>query len=351
MYFLLSGCENPDILSIIYFVKKLIDIACILLPIGLIVFITIDIVKMILAGDDKEVKTNQKMLINRIIFAVAIFFVPTIVTVVMNTLKVANINIDYNSCIANATPEIIAAQREIQEIEDQEFASNIKDNISNSGSNNNSNGNSSNNNNSSNNGSGGKNNDGKGAGGKENNSSVYSSLADEMISVASKEVGYSVIKNDNKYGKELGRNNVSWCGIFVTWVAKRTTVNNTNLYNDVINKEVPIANFASATNSIYTFSESKNLHFYYSNSYGGDYTPKKGDYIYFKWKDKGRWNKKITKGMHLSPGGHVGIVEYVSDGYVHTIEGNYVVKGKHTVSKAKYKLSNDSIIGYGSWYK
>ena len=114
---------------------------------------------------------------------------------------------------------------------------------------------------------------------------------------------------------------------------------------EVIQKEKPISNFASALGSIYNFHTNSNLQFYYSKHYGGNYTPKKGDYIYFNWGNN--WNKNIYNGMFIA-NSHIGIVEYTSNGVVHTIEGN---SGNDTVIKGSYQLTNPSIMGYGSWYK
>ena len=48
MYFLLSGCQNPDVLSVIYLAKKILNLATTLIPIGVILFITIDIFKIVI---------------------------------------------------------------------------------------------------------------------------------------------------------------------------------------------------------------------------------------------------------------------------------------------------------------
>lgn len=95
MYFLVNTCENPNILRLLYFVNKLLDLVFILLPIGLIIFITIDIVKAI-TGDEKTSKSTNKSIISRLIFAVMLFFVPTIVTLVTNLLDNVGLSISYN---------------------------------------------------------------------------------------------------------------------------------------------------------------------------------------------------------------------------------------------------------------
>lgn len=54
------------------------------IPILLIILGTIDLGKAVISSDDKEVKGAQNRLIKRFIYAAAVFFVVTFVTVVMN---------------------------------------------------------------------------------------------------------------------------------------------------------------------------------------------------------------------------------------------------------------------------
>ena len=60
------------------------------IPIILIVLGTIDLGKAVISSDDKEVKGAQSRLIKRCIYAVAIFFVVTIVTLLMSLLSNAD---------------------------------------------------------------------------------------------------------------------------------------------------------------------------------------------------------------------------------------------------------------------
>ena len=54
------------------------------IPLLLIVFATIDLGKAVISSDDKEIKGATSRLIKRCIYAVAIFFVTTIVTLLMS---------------------------------------------------------------------------------------------------------------------------------------------------------------------------------------------------------------------------------------------------------------------------
>lgn len=64
--------------------------------------------------------------------------------------------------------------------------------------------------------------------------------------------------------------------------------------------------------------------------YMASYTPQSGDIIYFYSADSDSHR-------------HVGIVTGVSDGYVHTIEGN---TSGNDVARNDYSLSNSKIVGY-----
>lgn len=67
------------------------------IPILLIVLGTIDLGKAVIASEDKEVKAAQSRLIKRCLYAIAIFFVVTLVTIVMNLISTANDNNIENS--------------------------------------------------------------------------------------------------------------------------------------------------------------------------------------------------------------------------------------------------------------
>ena len=59
-------------------------------PIILVVFGMIDLMKAVTAGDEKVMKETQKLLVKRIIYAVLIFLVVAIVQTVFKTLNNAN---------------------------------------------------------------------------------------------------------------------------------------------------------------------------------------------------------------------------------------------------------------------
>ena len=64
--------------------KGVFPIVQIGIPIILIVMGTIDLGKAVISSDEKEVKQAQSRLIKRCIYAVVIFFIVTLVTILMN---------------------------------------------------------------------------------------------------------------------------------------------------------------------------------------------------------------------------------------------------------------------------
>lgn len=78
-----SNCGG--LAPIVSLIKKgVFPIVQIGIPIILIVLGTVDLGKAVMASDEKQVKAAQSQLIKRCIYAVAIFFVTTIVTMLMS---------------------------------------------------------------------------------------------------------------------------------------------------------------------------------------------------------------------------------------------------------------------------
>lgn len=74
------------LLPLVKVIVGVIRIFQIVIPIGLIIYGTIDLGKAVIASDEKEIKAAQSRLIKRFIYAAAVFFVPLLVTVVMNVV-------------------------------------------------------------------------------------------------------------------------------------------------------------------------------------------------------------------------------------------------------------------------
>lgn len=89
---ILDYCD--DLRPIILFIKGILQIIQIGIPIILIVMGSIDLGKAVLSSDDKEIKGATSKLIKRAIAAIAVFFVATIVSLLMNLF--ANTGADDN---------------------------------------------------------------------------------------------------------------------------------------------------------------------------------------------------------------------------------------------------------------
>ncbi len=167
-------------------------------------------------------------------------------------------------------------------------------------------------------------------------------MAADIVSVAMTQVGYL----EGSYaGTTAGRNNVQkyglwydqnvdnigvkaapWCAAFVSWCANQAGVPSSIVYYH-----------AYCPSGVNWFKNQGR--FQYAASRGGSYVPKAGDIVYF-----------APSGSSTSS--HIGIVRYVSGGYVYTVEGNTSgQKGEDNdgggVFAKSYALSYNRLLGYG----
>ncbi len=142
----------------------------------------------------------------------------------------------------------------------------------------------------------------------------------DLIAAASREVGVSGCPNKYTYwlGTIGGTYAYAWCHAFVSWCAAQAGASG------------QIPRTASCFMGVQEFKAKG----HWQNRISG-YVPKSGDIIYFDWDANGGYD-------------HVGIVNYVSGGRVHTIEGNagnaVRIDGGRT---GGYALTDSQIIGYG----
>lgn len=148
----------------------------------------------------------------------------------------------------------------------------------------------------------------------------------DITEVAKTQVGYQENSVGTKYGYWYNTSFVKqpWCAMFVSWCAEQAGIS-----QDVILK------FASCSAGVRWFKEQNIWHD--SAYYGGNYTPKKGDIIFYR--NNGSAN--------LSD--HVGIVLGVNGNYIHVIEGNATNESccEFTTNSSR-TLSNKFVIGYAS---
>ena len=100
---ILSICDTPEVLKIMKLVKILILIIRIAVPIILIVMVMIDFIKPIV-DKDADLGGSIKLVTKRLITAVIIFLLPTLVSILIN---IVTPNLEYKKCFSNATDEKI----------------------------------------------------------------------------------------------------------------------------------------------------------------------------------------------------------------------------------------------------
>lgn len=113
---------------------------------------------------------------------------------------------------------------------------------------------------------------------------------------------------------------VEWCACFVSWCANEC---------GYIDREV-IPKFSGCVWGVEWFKERGQWQ-------DGSYEPRPGDIIFFDWDNRG------SSGPQDGESDHVGIVERVENGTVHTIEGN---SGDACCARS-YPVGHYEILGYG----
>lgn len=105
-----ADCGGVGILKIIKFVWELLDLVFIIVPVGLIVMISVDFAKNVLANKVDDMHKNLMIAIKRVIFCVVIFLVPIIVDAAINLL--GELKVEYAECITIATTEDLSNYEE-----------------------------------------------------------------------------------------------------------------------------------------------------------------------------------------------------------------------------------------------
>ena len=103
-------CENSSILSMLLLIKNLLNLLTIIVPIVLILYTMLDLIKNQIDVDKKYLKVIGK----RFIYAILIFLVPTIINLIVNNIDEGN---KYLTCYKEATTENIKYYRAREEAE------------------------------------------------------------------------------------------------------------------------------------------------------------------------------------------------------------------------------------------
>lgn len=79
------SCEIAGLENIMHYAVIVINVIQIVVPIALIIFGSIDLLKGIIAGDEKKISAARKPFIQRLISAILVFLIPFIVNFAINT--------------------------------------------------------------------------------------------------------------------------------------------------------------------------------------------------------------------------------------------------------------------------
>ena len=97
-------CTDVDLLGVIFIFKKIISFGCIIVPVILVIFLMIDIVKTI-SSSEVDTKKLFKSASKRAIAGVVVFLIPTIINFILSIIPMETLY--YVDCYNNATDENI----------------------------------------------------------------------------------------------------------------------------------------------------------------------------------------------------------------------------------------------------
>ena len=137
-------------------------------------------------------------------------------------------------------------------------------------------------------------------------SAAHQQLVNDYNSVRPLPVGYAVKNTDD------------WCDVFVTTIFQREGL------SDLVGRECGVERHIQIFKRLGIWNED------------GGSTPKTGDIITFNWDQDSQPNNGFAD--------HIGIVESVSNGVIHTIEGN----SNDQVRRKTYRIGHGNIRGFAS---
>ena len=137
-------------------------------------------------------------------------------------------------------------------------------------------------------------------------SATHQQLVNDYNSVRPLPVGYAVKNTDD------------WCDVFVTTIFQREGL------SDLVGRECGVERHIQIFKRLGIWNED------------GGSTPKAGDIITFNWDQNSQPNNGFAD--------HIGIVESVSNGVIHTIEGN----SNDQVRRKTYQIGHGNIRGFAS---
>ena len=125
-------CESYSFLSVIVLIKYLMQLIQIALPILLIFFIVFDLIKALITNDSNLMTKTISVIGKRIFYAVLLFVVPTIISLVISILdNTTNSNNTFLSCYNNASMEKVESlkiqEQNLKEIENKKIEESLKE--------------------------------------------------------------------------------------------------------------------------------------------------------------------------------------------------------------------------------
>ncbi len=148
----------------------------------------------------------------------------------------------------------------------------------------------------------------------------------DIVGVARTQVGYKENSAGTKYGYWYNKSfvNQPWCAMFVSWCANQAKV-----------PQTAIKKYASCSTEVNWFKSIGRWHD--SKYYGGNYTPKKGDVVFYR------------DGGSSAVSTHTGILAGLNGNYLDVIEGNATNESvTHYTTNSSRTLTNKYVIGYGN---
>lgn len=118
-------CNDPNLLNIFFFVKNIMNIIQIAVPILLIVMAMMDVLKVVVGSDNKVL---SKKTIDRFISAIFVFLVMSMMNIVLSIFGMKSIGL--TTCWTGATKENIAILKEAEKEADQTKSNTEKELVS-----------------------------------------------------------------------------------------------------------------------------------------------------------------------------------------------------------------------------
>lgn len=285
-----SACSDYAIASSLNLFYKIFKIICVITPIILIVFASIDMGKLMINPDDKK-SGGVARIAKKVMAAIIIFIVPNFLDIVVhfNTLSdTTKSNFSVLSCFTNAETSAkaigVAIYKEGAGTEKGTGISGMFGDLS-------------------------------GLKNYQGSSGVTGEGAQRLISIARDEIGNNEADGSHmKYENYMGFSaSDPWCAMFVSWCANEAGFIDSGI----------IPKYASCSVGVSWFESKNQFHLE-----GSGYTPQPGDIVFF------------------GPGGgsHTGIVVSADANNVYTIEGNV----SDEVAERTRPRATGYVYGYGT---